>query len=216
MIVTTPGHGKRDPAAEKALDAGPDAQKAFLRDYFKDAGWQAERILAGKRVSSAAIAGVDGINIATTTSLTSVGFGSNRLVDVPCEVFPNWYSPTVLANLGLPFLSRFRLAIDFSGDRAWIVPAGDSLARPFQREMSGLGISVKPDRLLVVHVSLGSPAALQNWVAGEIIIAVNGVPVSPDYSNSPRSRWRYGPEGQTVELTLLGGAKRKVKLGRYY
>lgn len=47
MVVTTPGHGQRDPVAEKAMDAGPDAQKAFLHDYFKDAGWQAERILAG-------------------------------------------------------------------------------------------------------------------------------------------------------------------------
>lgn len=46
LVVTTPAHGQRDPAAEKAMDAGPEAQKAFLREYFKDAGWQAERILA--------------------------------------------------------------------------------------------------------------------------------------------------------------------------
>jgi predicted aspartyl protease len=176
----------------------------------------AERLLVGKRASSAAIAGVDGINVTTTTSLKSVGLGPSILVDVPCEVFPNWYSPTVLANLGLPFLSRFRLALDFTGNRAWIVPAAGPLARAFQREMSGLGIAIKPDRLLVVHVSLNSPAAAQHWVAGDIIVAVNGLPVTPDYFKSPQSRWRYGPEGQNVELTLLGGSKRELKLKRYY
>jgi 2-polyprenyl-6-methoxyphenol hydroxylase-like FAD-dependent oxidoreductase len=47
MIITTPAHGHRDPLAEKAMDGGPAAQKALLHRYFKDAGWQAERILAG-------------------------------------------------------------------------------------------------------------------------------------------------------------------------
>ncbi|EMD64269.1 hypothetical protein GGP41_006696 [Bipolaris sorokiniana] len=47
MGVTTPAHGHRDPAAEKAMEGGPQAQKEFLTEYFKDAGWQAQRILKG-------------------------------------------------------------------------------------------------------------------------------------------------------------------------
>ncbi|EOA90619.1 hypothetical protein ACJQWK_11526 [Exserohilum turcicum] len=47
VIITTPAHGHRDPEAEKAMDEGPDAQKALLHKYFGNAGWQAQRILAG-------------------------------------------------------------------------------------------------------------------------------------------------------------------------
>jgi 2-polyprenyl-6-methoxyphenol hydroxylase-like FAD-dependent oxidoreductase len=52
MTVTTTAHGLRDPLAEKAMEGGPDAQKSFLHSYFADAGWQAERILAGMDKSS--------------------------------------------------------------------------------------------------------------------------------------------------------------------
>ncbi|RMZ71310.1 salicylate 1-monooxygenase [Pyrenophora seminiperda CCB06] len=47
MCITTPSHGQRDPIAEQAMEGGPAAQKQLLHKYFKDAGWQAERILAG-------------------------------------------------------------------------------------------------------------------------------------------------------------------------
>ncbi|RAR02958.1 flavoprotein monooxygenase [Stemphylium lycopersici] len=47
MAVTTPAWEHRDPLAEKAMEGGPDAQKQFLHERFEDAGWQAERILAG-------------------------------------------------------------------------------------------------------------------------------------------------------------------------
>lgn len=47
MCITTPAHGHRDPRVEEAMDAGPDAQKRVLHDYFANAGWQSKRILAG-------------------------------------------------------------------------------------------------------------------------------------------------------------------------
>lgn len=47
VLITMPAHGVRDPEAEKAMDAGPEAQKALLHKYFANIGWQAQRILDG-------------------------------------------------------------------------------------------------------------------------------------------------------------------------
>lgn len=47
MCITTSGHGVRDAAVEAALEGGVESQKAMLQEYFKDAGWQAQRILVG-------------------------------------------------------------------------------------------------------------------------------------------------------------------------
>jgi 2-polyprenyl-6-methoxyphenol hydroxylase-like FAD-dependent oxidoreductase len=52
MCVCMPAHGVTDPLAEKAMDGGAEAQKAFLHSYFQDAGWQAERILEGMDTST--------------------------------------------------------------------------------------------------------------------------------------------------------------------
>ena len=176
----------------------------------------AEKLLSGKRVSSAAIGGVDGISITSTSSLASLTLGSNSLIDVPCEIFSNWYSPTIPANIGLPVLRRFRFAIDFTADVLWIVPQSAASTPPFQRDLSGLGLATGSDRLSVVHIALGSPAALDNWAIGDFITAVDGHSINPNYPNSPLSKWRYGPEGRTVELTLGKGLKRILTLRRYY
>ena len=47
MCITTPAREHRDPVAEEAMEGGPKAQKQLLHNYFKNVGWQAERILAG-------------------------------------------------------------------------------------------------------------------------------------------------------------------------
>jgi 2-polyprenyl-6-methoxyphenol hydroxylase-like FAD-dependent oxidoreductase len=47
MCITKPAHGIRDPVVEKAMDAGPDAQKRVLHEYFEGCGWEAKRILEG-------------------------------------------------------------------------------------------------------------------------------------------------------------------------
>jgi 2-polyprenyl-6-methoxyphenol hydroxylase-like FAD-dependent oxidoreductase len=47
MCITTPAHGHRDPRIEEAMDAGPEAQKRALHEYFANAGWEAKRILEG-------------------------------------------------------------------------------------------------------------------------------------------------------------------------
>jgi 2-polyprenyl-6-methoxyphenol hydroxylase-like FAD-dependent oxidoreductase len=47
LCVTTPARGQRDPAVEEAMDKGLDETKHVLRSYFRNAGWEAERVLEG-------------------------------------------------------------------------------------------------------------------------------------------------------------------------
>jgi len=47
LAITTPAHGKRKPDVEAAMNAGPEAQKDILKQYFQGAGWQTERVLHG-------------------------------------------------------------------------------------------------------------------------------------------------------------------------
>ncbi|MCJ1238959.1 hypothetical protein MMC14_006951 [Varicellaria rhodocarpa] len=47
LCITTPARGHRDPAVEEAMDKGTDDTKRMLHEYFKDAGWEAKRVLEG-------------------------------------------------------------------------------------------------------------------------------------------------------------------------
>ena len=47
LCITTPGHGKKDPVVEEAMDSGLEATKRMLHQYFEHAGWQAKRALEG-------------------------------------------------------------------------------------------------------------------------------------------------------------------------
>src|SRR5690606_40636742 len=61
------------------------------------------------------------------------------------------------ANLGLPIFSRFRLAVDFAGDRLFLTP-GPELKAPFPRDRAGLTTSAKDGKRLVAFVAPQSPA----------------------------------------------------------
>lgn len=175
-----------------------------------------QRLLDGKSLSSAAIAGVDGINITTTVSVRSIDAGASRLNDIPCEVFQSWYSSAIPVNLGLPVLNRFRLAIDFSRDRVWIKPTTLASTAPFRRDLAGLGLATKPNRLKVVHVAVGSPAERNGWTVGDEIVAIDGQAIGAGYLKSSLVNWRYAPEGRTLLVTLSTGVERRLTLARYY
>ena len=177
---------------------------------------EAYGLLNGRRVSSAATGGVDGISISRTISVKTLRVGRDQLNDVPCEVLAKTDATLAPARLGLPVLERYWFALDVTGGTLWLQPSPRLLAAPFQRDLSGLGLVVEADRLRVVHVALGGPAALAGWRQDESITAVNGAPIGPDYVAGGLSRWRYGPVGAKVLLTLADGSKRSLVLQRYY
>lgn len=173
-------------------------------------------LLQARQVSSAATVGIDGISISRTVSVATLQVGRGELKDVPCEVLAKTDSSLVPAKLGLPVLERFDFALDVTGETLWLRPAARLVTAPFQRDLSGLGLAFEVGRLRVVHVAVGGPAALAGWREGESITAVNGTTIGPDYVAGGLSRWRYGPVGAKVLLTLADGSKRTLVLQRYY
>ena len=177
---------------------------------------EAQGLLKGRRVSSAATGGVDGISISSTVSIAALQVGQSVLKDVPCEVLAKTDATLVPAKLGLPVLERYLFSLDVTGSTLWLQPASRLLAAPFRRDLSGLGLAIETDRLRVVHVARGGPAALAGWHDGESIVAVNGAAIGPNYVAGGLAAWRYGPIGSKVLLTMGDGSKRAVILQRYY
>jgi hypothetical protein len=177
---------------------------------------ETQGLLQGRPVSSAATGGIDGISISRTVSVATLSVGKTLLKDVPCEVLAKTDPSLAPAKLGLPVLERYRFALDVAGAALWLQPSPGLMATPFRRDLSGLGLAVEGDRLRVVHVAKGGPAAEAGWREGERIVAVNGAPIRPDYSAGALAGWRYGPVGATVVLSLADGSKRALVLRRYY
>ena len=72
------------------------------------------------------------------------------------------------------------------------------------------------DRLRVLHVMRGSPAASTGWQAGDEICSVDGQPITPNYASEPISTWSVANPGRTVRLGICGGGERKLTLERFY
>jgi predicted aspartyl protease len=177
---------------------------------------EAQGLLQGRQVSSAATGGVDGISISRTVSVATLQVGQSLLKDIPCEVLAKTDATLVPAKLGLPVLERYLFALDVTGSMLWLQPAQRQLGAPFRRDLSGLGLAIEADRLRVVHVAKGGPAALAGWRDGETIAAVNGMAIGPDYVAGGLAQWRYGPVGTKVVLSMGDGSKRTIVLQRYY
>lgn len=177
---------------------------------------EAQGLLHGRQVSSAATGGIDGISISRTVSISAVRIGQSLLQDVPCEVLAKTDPTLVPARLGLPVLERYLFALDVTGAALWLQPVSRLLALPFRRDLSGLGLAAEAGHLRVVHVAQGGPAALAGWREGERIVAVNGLAIGPDYMTGELWKWRYGLAGAKVLLSMSDGTERALVLQRYY
>jgi predicted aspartyl protease len=192
------------------LDLG-NAGALLVDRQFADAGG----LLAGRRVSTQLSVGADGPRESAILSLDGVQVGGVTFDAVPLTVTAG-LSSRAPANVGLAILGRFHLTIDFAGDRLWMQPYPGAATGPFRKNRVGLSVTPIGDRLQVAHVAAGSPALAAGWQVGEMITAIDGAPITPDYGASPLSRWTAGPAGKIVALTLADGTRRLIRLADYY
>jgi len=171
--------------------------------------------LDGHRLSTTLGVGAEGAREDTQTALDGVKLGDTQFDGVPTAATPNLASEAP-ANVGLQLLSRFRLTIDFGGDRIWLSPYADAQTRPFRKNRAGLSLAPDAGRLVVDHVARGSPAERAGWRAGEAITALDGRPIPAGFAASESGGWVFGPAGRTVSLTLADGQTRKLTLADYY
>jgi predicted metalloprotease with PDZ domain len=117
--------------------------------------------------------------------------------------------------IGLGYLQRYRVLLDPSAGRM-VMAAGSDVDRPPLRSTSGLLVGFYSDRLRVLHVMRGSPAAVAGWQAGDQICSVDGQPITANYASEPISTWSVADPGRIVRLGICGGGVRKLTLERFY
>lgn len=195
------------PPVSAAVDSGNSSPLLVSAAYAEEVG------LSARRSSTGLSATANGLSVNRLITVKSVRMDNLEARDVPAEIYAAWTSNGSPANIGMPLLAGRRLVFDFGHDRLWRSPA---TAVPLRRDRSGLGIAVKPDRLLVMHVAAGSPAGAAGWKEAEEIIEVDGQPVGRDYNSGDLWRWRFRPAGTLVRLRLSNGQVRHLRLANYY
>jgi hypothetical protein len=151
----------------------------------------------------------------------SIALGGVQLTGVPAA-FPDAgndgvSSDRTAGNIGLPVFRRFRLVTDYPHNAIWLTPNAAAMAEPFPKRRSGLIVEQAGDRLKVVLVAPGSPAAARtDWQAGAEITEIDGQKIGPGYLGSPLSHWSEGAPGTEVTLSLVNGSIRKLTLADYY
>ena len=117
--------------------------------------------------------------------------------------------------IGSGFLQHYRVLLDPGAGRMVLDP-GPHADEPPLRSTSGLLLGIEPTRLKVLHVMRGGPAAETGWQAGDMICAIDGTAIGPDYAAGPLTAWSVGAPGRRVALTLCDGTIRTLALRRFY
>jgi hypothetical protein len=202
------------PAAPMIFDLGNGGLMSLTPAY-----WQSHHLLDGRRSSTNSSGAVGGEQINHLATLRTITFAGRTFRSVPAEfVSPNVEidSDREAGNVGMPLLGRFRMFIDFPGNRLFLIPIASRIDEPFAKSRVGMRLVAEGSKLLVRYVSAGSPAAAAGFKIGDAIVAIDGTPVGPDYSATPLSKWGQRPAGTVVVLTMEDGTSRKLTLADYY
>ncbi|MGN6819638.1 MAG: retropepsin-like aspartic protease [Sphingomonas sp.] len=118
--------------------------------------------------------------------------------------------------IGVGYLQRYRVLLDPGAGRM-VLAASSDVDRPPLRSTSGLLLGFYNDRLRVLHVMRGGPAAAAGgWQAGDQICSVDGQAIDADYANEPISMWSVADPGRVVRLGMCDGGERRLTLERFY
>jgi predicted aspartyl protease len=119
------------------------------------------------------------------------------------------------SRIGVGFLQRFRVLLDPGAGRLLLAPVEGSSAGP-PRSTSGLLLGYANNRLSVLHVMRGSPAAKASWRRGEQICQVDGAPVRETAAGAADLTWAADTPGRKLRLGLCDGTDRTLTLARFY
>jgi hypothetical protein len=180
------------------------------------AGWKAAALTVP---STTAISfGLAGPAVSGLAIVPNLRIGDMLARSVELRVEPaGGFSQSVGAagRIGSGFLQNYRVLLD-PGARRMVLARGPKADTPPLRSTSGLLIGLEKDRLKVLHVMRGGPAASSGWKDGDLICTIDGTPVAADYSTSPIASWSAGTPGRIVALGLCDGTIRTLELKRFY
>ena len=202
------------PDAPMLFDLGNGGYMTLGASY-----WQAHNLLDGRKSSTRSSGAIGGEQINHVATLKTVRFAGVTFRDVPAQFdAPNIErdSDRDAGNIGMPILKRFRMMIDFQNSRMYVIPIAERVSQPFDRDRSGLRAVQDGDKLVIRHVSKGSPAETAGWKDGDVITAIDGQAIGPQFASSQLSLWAWRPVGTVVTLTMADGSTRKLALADYF
>lgn len=180
-------------------------------------GWTNART-AARAVTSTISYGLAGAVVSdlAVVPIVSVGDLIARNVEVRVEPAGGFSEVVgVAGRIGSGFLQNYRVLLDPAAGHMLLAP-GEGTAQPPMRSTSGLLVGLAGDRLKVLHVMRGGPAAAAGWRAGDMICTIDGKAVPADYGTSPLSTWATGTPGRKVALGLCDGPVRHLTLRGFY
>ncbi len=162
--------------------------------------------------------GLAGETVSTLAILPAVTIGQQLVRNVEARVEPaGGFSETigVAGRIGSGLLQNYRVLLDPAAGRMVLKPEAGADVPPL-RSTSGLLVGLERDRLKVLHVMRGGPAAAAGWQAGTMICRIDGAPVTPDYPTSALATWSVGAPGRIVRIGLCDGTVRPLTLAQFY
>lgn len=179
--------------------------------------WRTARPPAGPVTTTIAY-GLKGPVVSEVTIVPNLVVGDMVAHNVEVRIEPaGGFSDTlgVAGRIGSGFLQRYRVLLDPAAGHMLLSPQAGADAMPL-RSTSGLLLGLAADRLRVLHVMRGGPAALAGWREGDAVCAVDGQAISPAYAVSPLAQWTTGAPGRRVTFRMCDGAARTLTLKAFY
>ncbi len=181
------------------------------------AGWAAAQLTKLPTTTTIAF-GLAGAAVSGLAIVPAIRLGrlTARSVEVRIEP-PGGFSQSIgtAGRIGSGFLQAYRVLLDPSAGRMILAPGPKAGIAPL-RSTSGLLVGVERDRLKILHVMRGGPAAAGGWKAGDTICRIDGVAIPADYPTSPIATWAVGKPGRVVRLATCDGAVRTLTLRTFY
>ncbi|SEM47206.1 hypothetical protein SAMN05192583_0325 [Sphingomonas gellani] len=162
--------------------------------------------------------GLAGSMISDLAVVPGLKLGQLVAREVETRIEPaNGFSQSIgtAGRVGSGFLQNYRVLLDPGAGRMVLKP-GPKAYQPPLRSTSGLLVGLVRDRLRVLHVMRGGPAAAAGWHDGDEICTINGQPIPADYPGSTLATWSVGAPGTRVTLGLCDGETRLLTLARFY
>lgn len=179
--------------------------------------WTTAGVAAGATTSTVSY-GLGGAVVSdlAVVPMLSVGQMVARNVEVRVEPSGGFSDAVgVAGRIGSGFLQNYRVLLDPAAGHM-LLARGDGADLPPPRSTSGLLVGLGNNKLKVLHVMRGGPAAATGWRNGDTICTIDGAAVPADYAVNPLARWSTGVPGRTVALGLCDGVVRQLTLREFY
>ena len=148
--------------------------------------------------------GVGGLlrgDIARMESFTLGGYTIEKLpVDLSRQMGGAFFDTSAAGNVGSSLLKRFVVSFDYQGGRLFLT-RGPLFRAPFELNRSGLSLDFEDGKVSVVAVVPKSPGAEAGLKEGDLVVALDGKPVTELKPGVVRAALR-GKPGAALKLSV--------------